>query len=324
MKQILLKLENLFGARGRDIDGGDNDNDNDNDYNFLLQAGQWSIMVVKGNSVLNDIRLIISEPASGSWNMAVDETLSQGLAQRPGSHKSFIRFYKWKPATLSFGYNQPISKLVKLPEVKSAGYGIVKRSSGGKMVFHNHEWTFSLGFLQENLKSKKNSTFLEMFTNALQPLIKGLQQIGIPARFSDNKEIKRGVNKAVHCYAAAAGHSIFAGNKKLIGAAGIVRNGVMSIHGSIPIEVSFPDSRIFYGNRKIDDGVNMTSLSEFLDGEQIKSLPELIAKEYEKFSQERVIKSKLSAEEIAITEKLVHNKYSLFDWKEQQNRLKAI
>jgi lipoate-protein ligase A len=256
--------------------------------------------------------------------MAVDETLSQGLAQRPGSYKSFIRFYKWQPATLSFGYNQPVAKLVKISAVKEAGYGIVKRSSGGKMVFHNNEWTFSLGFLLEDLKKEKNTTFLQMFTNALEPLLKGLKKVGIPARFSDNKEIKRGVSRAVHCYAAAAGHSIFAGEQKLIGAAGIVRNGVMSIHGSIPIEVSFPDAEIFYGTKKIDAGVNMTSLSNFIDDKEIKALPDIIAGEYEKFSRDKVIKSKLSAEEIAIVEKLVKQKYSLVDWKEKQNKLKVM
>ncbi|MGM0601167.1 MAG: lipoate--protein ligase family protein [Candidatus Rifleibacteriota bacterium] len=272
---------------------------------------------------MNNIRLIISEPASGSWNMAVDETLAQSLSNRPANYKAFIRFYQWNPATLSFGYNQPIAKLIKTAEVEKAGYGIVKRSSGGKMVFHNHEWTFSLGFMVDDLKKKKKSTFLEMFTYALEPLLNGLQKLEIPARFSDNKEIKRGINKAVHCYAAAAGHSIFAGEQKLIGAAGIVRKGVMSIHGSIPVEVSFPDSKIFFGNRKIDDGVSMTCLADFLDQEKIKTLPELIATEYEKFSQDKVIKSKLSVEEIAIAKKLVHDKYSLIDWKEKQNKLKV-
>lgn len=255
--------------------------------------------------------------------MAVDETLSQWLAQRPANFRSFVRFYKWKPATLSFGYNQPIAKLVKLSETKETGYGIVKRSSGGKMVFHNREWTFSLGFLQEDLKKENISTFLEMFTQALEPMLTGLQKLGIPARFSDNKEIKRGVSKALHCYAAAAGHSIFAGDKKLIGAAGIVRNGVMSIHGSIPIKVSFPDAKIFFGKKKIEFGVSMTCLSNFLDENQIKTLPEAITEEYKKFSQDKVIKSKLSAEEIAIAEKLVEQKYSLIDWKEKQRKLKA-
>ena len=92
---------------------------------------------------MQKIRLLITEPAPGPWNMAVDETLSQNLQQKRDGFFAFLRFYRWKPPTLSFGYNQPVTKLVKLTAVENNGYGIVKNglmayyAGKGRRLFEN-------------------------------------------------------------------------------------------------------------------------------------------------------------------------------------------
>ena len=50
-----------------------------------------------------DTDLILDPPATGTWNMGVDEALGErvALTGRPA-----VRFYQWTPATLSLGYFQ--------------------------------------------------------------------------------------------------------------------------------------------------------------------------------------------------------------------------
>src|SRR3972149_4169492 len=52
-------------------------------------------------------RLLIDPPASGAWNMAVDETLLESAA---GERRFSFRLYRWQPATLSLGYFQAYSE----------------------------------------------------------------------------------------------------------------------------------------------------------------------------------------------------------------------
>jgi lipoate-protein ligase A len=262
---------------------------------------------------MQKIRFLQTGFGAGAWNMAVDEVLLHSLSQN-NKTSGFLRFYQWRPATLSFGYNQKISRLLELAKAREAGYGMVKRASGGKMVFHADEWTFSLGFRLNELHDSENKTFLDGFFRALKPMLQGLNDIGVPARFSEPKEVKRHSQNKIHCFAAAAGHSIFAGEKKLIGAAGQVKNGCLGIHGSIPISVSFPDSEVFLQNRKIDDGVSMTCLQDFLDARTIKLFPEIIAQKYAEIFATSVINSPLSADETEQS-KLIEQKYADLNWK---------
>src|SRR5437667_298580 len=50
-------------------------------------------------------RLLLDKPASGAWNMAVDEVLLDGVAT--GTAPPTLRFYEWTPPCLSLGYFQP-------------------------------------------------------------------------------------------------------------------------------------------------------------------------------------------------------------------------
>jgi lipoate-protein ligase A len=46
-------------------------------------------------------RLLVDAPAAGSWNMAVDEVLLDGVVA--GTSPPTLRFYGWTPPCLSLG-----------------------------------------------------------------------------------------------------------------------------------------------------------------------------------------------------------------------------
>lgn len=267
---------------------------------------------------MKNIRLIVDQPQSGARNMAVDETLMLSLAQENFEFHGFLRFYRWKPATISFGYNQRIEKLIDLQ--KASKTGLVRRMSGGKMVFHDQEWTFSLGLPQTSLKEPGKESFLQMFLKAMHPFVCALKELGIPARFSDRHQSATASRNQIHCYAAAAGHSIFAGDKKLIGAAGVARGNCLTIHGSIPVSVSFPPADLFISGPKIDEGVNMACLKDFLSSKQIEQLPDFIGKKFAREFNCTITKSELSAEEESIAESIARKKYADLNWKERSRK----
>jgi lipoate-protein ligase A len=82
--------------------------------------------------------LLIDPPASGAWNMAVDEVL---LESADAEGECTLRFYQWQEPTLSLGYFQTYTdRLRHAPSSRSA---VVRRSSGGGAILHDHELTYS-------------------------------------------------------------------------------------------------------------------------------------------------------------------------------------
>src|SRR5262249_39981803 len=78
------------------------------------------------------------QPASGRWNMAVDEAL---LEAAMGGGPCTIRWYRWDQATLSLGYFQDPQDAVHDPRL--AGLPVVRRLTGGGAIVHEHELTYS-------------------------------------------------------------------------------------------------------------------------------------------------------------------------------------
>ena len=84
-------------------------------------------------------RLIVDCTAAGAWNMAVDEAL---LASVSDDGPCTLRFYCWSEPTLSLGYFQPYAD--REMHAASRACPVVRRSSGGGAILHDHELTYSL------------------------------------------------------------------------------------------------------------------------------------------------------------------------------------
>jgi hypothetical protein len=70
-------------------------------------------------------------------NMAIDEVLLEKIAQvgRP-----ILRFYSWSELAASFGYSQRYAEIAKLTALRP----LVRRPTGGGLVPHDRDWTYSL------------------------------------------------------------------------------------------------------------------------------------------------------------------------------------
>ena len=75
-----------------------------------------------------------TEPRSAAMNMAIDEALL-GLAPVPS-----LRFYRWRRPSISFGYFGAYSDV----GAEQTGRELVRRWTGGGIVFHGDDLTYSL------------------------------------------------------------------------------------------------------------------------------------------------------------------------------------
>lgn len=69
--------------------------------------------------------------------MAVDEALIEGGG---ADGKPVLRFYGWRTAAASFGYSQPYGLVAGWTPLRP----LVRRCTGGGLVAHEADWTYSL------------------------------------------------------------------------------------------------------------------------------------------------------------------------------------
>jgi lipoate-protein ligase A len=90
---------------------------------------------------MDAIRLLVDPPLSGPANMALDElllTACSGVDPR-----ITLRFYAWRPPTISLGYFQEYAEFEALgPPLRNLA--VVRRTTGGGAILHDLEVTYSL------------------------------------------------------------------------------------------------------------------------------------------------------------------------------------
>ena len=88
---------------------------------------------------MNTWFLMRLEAADASYNMALDEAFLQSM---PSLQKPVLRFYGWSDPAASFGYFQKFREVERLTLLRP----LVRRPTGGGIVPHDSDWTYSLTF----------------------------------------------------------------------------------------------------------------------------------------------------------------------------------
>jgi lipoyl(octanoyl) transferase len=83
--------------------------------------------------------LLESGPRAAGFNMALDEAL---LEAAPQTGAPVLRFYGWTEPAASFGYFQKYADVERTTALRP----LVRRPTGGGIVPHDADWTYSLAF----------------------------------------------------------------------------------------------------------------------------------------------------------------------------------
>lgn len=199
-------------------------------------------------------------PRPGSFNMAVDEYL---FLRTGKNRRTTVRFYRWERPTVSLGYSQRLDDVVDLDGCRRRGIDVVRRITGGKLVLHWREITYSIVSADTQTFS---STLAESYRRISTGLIQGLKKMGLEARLAGPPppSYSRG---NMPCFAYPARDEIEVNSLKLVGSAQKRVGGRFLQHGSIPLSGDDGLLDRLSRRREAASGLRMISLSEALGRE---------------------------------------------------------
>ena len=130
-------------------------------------------------------RLIPFEYRAAAMNMALDETVSNGIAA--ATSPPTIRFYGWRPSAVSIGRFQNLRDEVDLDRCRELGIEFVRRRTGGGAVFHDSdgEITYSLIAPEDLMPEDINAAYKEICGY----IVSALAGLGVEAKFAPINDI---------------------------------------------------------------------------------------------------------------------------------------
>jgi len=278
-------------------------------------------------------RLLVDIDLPGDYHMALDEALLESVI---AGSAPVVRFYTWRPATLSLGVNQPVGEVDRL-EIERRGFGLVRRLTGGRAVLHQHELTYSV-IAREN-DPRVAGGVIESYRKISAALVDGLRMLGLDVglaapdkalyramaasrRQNDVEDSAESSNGAV-CFDVASAYEITSGGKKLVGSAQARRGGAILQHGSILLDVDW-DAWVSVFAYASEAGkahaytklpTRMTSLRQELG--RVVSIEEAmsaLANSFQKALEIDLTPTRLTAEEDAAAQRLARDKYGTDAW----------
>ena len=162
----------------------------------------------------------------GPVNMARDHALALSVQEGEG----VLRLYRWDPATVSFGRNEPSRGLYSQEKAREEGVAFVRRPTGGRAVLHHQELTYALAFPLGTFGGLKKA-----YRIINKGLLAGLQSMGAAV------DLAAGTGPALPpdagpCFRQPAEGEVMALGRKLIGSAQVRVGDTILQHGSIILD----------------------------------------------------------------------------------------
>jgi lipoate-protein ligase A len=264
-------------------------------------------------------RLLITPAANGAWNMAVDEAILKVSAQ----NETFptLRLYAWEPACLSIGYAQPSSD-VDINRLKSNGWEIVRRPTGGRAILHTDELTYAV--IAPHSELRLAGGVLESYQVLSEALLRALHLLNIPAKAITQPQVQadNDANGPI-CFEVPSNFEITFNGKKLIGSAQARKKEGILQHGSLPLYgdlaricqvLAFQDEteRLKASERLLSHAIT----TEDASGRRISwnHIAQAFIKGFEETLNLELLPLELTHKEITRAQNLARDKYSSVDW----------
>ena len=172
-------------------------------------------------------RTLVSGPANGVENMAVDDAL---LDRARGSGECVIRLYEWARPTLSLGRNQTARGQYDLARARALGVDFVRRPTGGRAVLHHRELTYSVTAPAALLGSLRES-----YARVNRLLITALRRLGVGASVA-TQHGRAPAPGIAPCFDEPSTGELVLGDRKLVGSAQWRDGEAFLQHGSILVD----------------------------------------------------------------------------------------
>ena len=228
--------------------------------------------------------LMPSGPCPPAFNMALDEALLESLSRlgRP-----VLRFYGWTEPAATFGYFQKYADVERATHLRP----LIRRPTGGGIVPHDADWTYSLvfppGHEWHSLKAEASYRRVHEWIQA------AFANLGVTTKLAScsQKSAIRNPQSAIGCFAGYEKFDLLWHGKKIAGAAQRRNKLGLLIQGSVqppPISLSASDwQRAMCDVGRVEWGAEW---SDFAPDGTLRERAEFLAKN--KYSQPAFIRKR--------------------------------
>lgn len=169
-------------------------------------------------------RLLVTPPASGAENMALDEALMDRARQ---TGEWVLRVYSWNAPTISLGRNQSARGRYDLDRVRELGLDVVRRPTGGRAILHDREITYSVTAPVRDAGDLRQS-----YDRINRLLLSALHSLGVAATVAAPMARSSAPGMAP-CFDEPAAGELTVDGRKLAGSAQWRSEDALLQHGSI-------------------------------------------------------------------------------------------
>lgn len=171
-------------------------------------------------------RLLPAAPASGGWNMALDEAL---LEQATPDAPPTVRFYGWSEPTVSLGYFQEHTARYGHPP--SCHCRLIRRPSGGGAIVHDAgELTYSVTLGANHALANRPK---DLYTRVHAAIIATMRPLGVELTLCSHSPQEVDRTCPFLCFQRREPGDILLGHHKVMGSAQRRRRGAVLQHGSL-------------------------------------------------------------------------------------------
>jgi len=157
--------------------------------------------------------------------MSIDREL---LERADRSRVATLRLYRFNPPCLSFGRNEAAAQHYDRAEIERMGIDVVRRPTGGRVVWHEHEVTYAVAAPIEMFGSLRDA-----YCAIHERIAVALRSLGVDATLAPRSPRPDGQGS---CFDSATGGEILVKGRKLVGSAQVRSGSAFLQHGSILLD----------------------------------------------------------------------------------------
>jgi lipoate-protein ligase A len=263
-------------------------------------------------------RFINTGVQEAALNMAIDEAIL--LHQLRGEIPPTLRVFRWERPAISLGRFQNVEREVELERCQQRGVALVRRPTGGRAVYHQDEFTYSIVI---GKKQGVPAGIVAAYTYLSQGLLAALKLLGIPAEISDERVKKQ---PSAACFASSTQADLTSGGFKLIGSAQRWQEDVLLQQGSLPLDDRAQDffDLLRYPNDPARQQAltnyyeQTTPLHTFAPQSTWDDVAQVFKQGFSEFLQHEFEPQTLSDSEWELAQQLVRTKYNQLIWQKEK------
>ncbi|MBN2452859.1 MAG: lipoate--protein ligase family protein [Candidatus Omnitrophica bacterium] len=245
--------------------------------------------------------------------MALDEAILRGYSHH--SAPPTLRIYGWKPAALSIGYSQDPGEELDLERCLREPMPFVRRLTGGGIILHDDELTYSLVCSKEDLGIPR--AVLSSYSVICSFLIEFYKALGIDAAFARDVITDEALGSpSALCFAAKEKHDIVISGRKIGGNAQKRTRNIIFQHGSIPLGPGRGRETAFLRRAPAADIARCSISLEEAAGRRLATgeLSPVLIGAFERSFNLKLVPGRLSDTEKTVFLDLLAMKYRSDDW----------